>query len=297
MSIVCLVGLGMGLFSLALFYFACLRLAFAAPRDCDQQGKPHLFSLAPNAPAAMLCVPQKNGNRNWAGFIFYLHNRRAPINVDEVLDAMSTFELKKGRQGDDVYVVARDPYSRALSNYLNHEAIGGCVGSSAANGGQLGCKTADAADTHAQKRAASPQRFEAWLEAALAGGADAACQRDRHMCAQTTICGLRCLDWPPVILQLEQQPRWFGHLLQRLDVKRSKLVGDAWRSFSGQPGFYFEPTGDAVVLDAVHATNATGRLGELYTNRTIDLVDATYHDDFCILDYCKGRHCIAEAPA
>ena len=127
----------------------------------------------------------------------------------------------------------------------------------------------------------------------------------------------QCSDWPPVILKLEREERWFDTLIDRLGFskdERAGLYGAAWLNFSGQDAYY-RPA--AVVVGNAHPTNATGRpfaargysldarrgsdaplaarrLLDFYTPETAGLVADTYARDFHVLDYCRGWRCLVE---
>ena len=59
------------------------------------------------------------------------------------------------------------------------------------------------------------------------------------------------MAWPPIILKLERQAKWFEFFVGHAGINRSGLFGDAWLPISGKPGFYFPPG----------AGTATGNVG------------------------------------
>ena len=155
-----------------------------------------------------------------------------------------------------------------------------------------------------------------------AAGLDRACGRNHHVCGQVASCGVRCLARRPAVLKLEAQARWFdgfasdlgparrGHGLYKAEgrpstrversitsyidvcagLDRKGLVGEAWRGFAKQPGFFLPRAGP--VVDAIHATNATGRARELYTPAAAEVVASAYREDFAYLKYCATFECI-----
>ena len=311
-----------------------LALGNSKPEQCRKTPSfygagPHVFYLKDTrtpTKAIELCVPQKNGNRNWAGFAYYARHHAPPKNAEQVLHAMQKeplFDvgenphgkfrgLVRGRRGRrarrrggvkkyppnekhgyaDVYILARNPYARVLSQFLNHKADG-CVDSSRklSKGEQpehlKGCDGTRPEPT--------PQYFERYVSDSMKErDATTTCKRDHHLCSQTLTCAPRCVEGP-TILKLERQEAWWDGFVNATGVDRSGLVGESWRAFSGGPAFYERPSaaGRATAVGHVHATNATARLAELYTPEAAALVTATYADDFAAFGYCAGYACIA----
>jgi len=266
---------------------------------------PHVFYLSDTrtpTKAIELCVPQKNGNRNWGGFAYYARHHTPPKNAEKVFHAMlhePLFDVGENQHGKlrgrvkkyppnekhgyaDVYILARNPYARVLSQFLNHKADG-CVDSSR----RQGCDGTRPEPT--------PQYFERYVSDSMKErDATTTCKRDHHLCSQTLICAPRCVEGP-TILKLERQEAWWDGFVNATGVDRSGLVGESWRGFSGAPAFYEPPSakGRATAVGHVHATNATARLAELYTPEAAALVTATYADDFAAFGYCAGYACIA----
>ena len=97
---------------------------FQLPSPANSQGK-----------NSTICIPQKNGNRNWGGFAFAAWRRRAPASIDAMLKDMRHWERHSLTVDDTIqeYFFARDPYTRLLSLYLQ-KVVSECT-----SGGQLGC--------------------------------------------------------------------------------------------------------------------------------------------------------------
>jgi hypothetical protein len=288
-----------------------LAMVNSKPEQCRNSpsfygAAPHVFYLKDTrtpTKAIELCVPQKNGNRNFAGFAYYARHHTPPKNAQNVLHAMNNeplFDVGENAQGKlrgrvkkyppnekhgyaDVYILARNPYARVLSQFLNHKADG-CVDSS--------CKLSISKGTRPEP---TPQYFERYVSDSMKErDATTTCKRDHHLCSQTLICAPRCVE-SPTILKLERQEAWWDGFVNATGVDRSGLVGESWRGFSGAPAFYERPSaaGRATAVGHVHATNATARLAELYTPEAAALVTATYADDFAAFGYCAGYACIA----
>ena len=74
---------------------------FQLPSPANSQGK-----------NSTICIPQKNGNRNWGGFAFAAWRRRAPASIDAMLKDMRHWERHSLTVDDTIqeYFFARDPY-------------------------------------------------------------------------------------------------------------------------------------------------------------------------------------------
>ena len=92
-----------------------------ACRDALATSKGHHFPLNDHT----LCVPQKNGNRNWGALVYYNKHGKPPESADALLAAMEHphFDNTHSYPSEtttrrDKYVIARNPYARFLSEYL-----------------------------------------------------------------------------------------------------------------------------------------------------------------------------------
>ena len=89
----------------------------------------------------LLCVPQKNGNKQFGGFVFAAWNNKPAISGEGVDRDMKHWEkhylAPSSRLGQEshVYFVARNPYTRILSMYLQ-KVVNACI-----SDGQKGCNT------------------------------------------------------------------------------------------------------------------------------------------------------------
>lgn len=89
---------------------------------------PHLFAFPDSYPRkSVLCVPQKNGNRQFSGLLYAAWMGRPPSNQSQVNEAMESLwdnsnlwqDSNRFDDSHTIYVVARNPYTRFLSFYLD----------------------------------------------------------------------------------------------------------------------------------------------------------------------------------
>ena len=116
-------------------------------------------------------MPQKNGNRNWAAFNYYVEKGRAPKTTKEALGNLGQRSRNEYPEEGDVFMVARNPYARALSYYLYKEADGRMEG-------KFGEKK------HNRHNEPTAADFEAHVRATLGNGPRAACLKNHHLCPQ-----------------------------------------------------------------------------------------------------------------
>jgi len=241
----------------------------------------HEFQF-PQQSEVRMCVPQKNGNRNWGTLLHRLWFGNVPT-VSEMLKNMDRHSVKKNpkvfKQYKLVLLIARNPYTRILSQYLNHIA-GSCVN------GILGCR----------KR--SSQTFEDYVKNVYSESIKRkgnVCLIDKHLCWQYASCkSLLVVENLPVVLKLEHQPLWWSCFLSLLEVNPQILEGEEWLDYAKRP-CYYTPSGacggkmpssqNEIFVGPVHGTNATGRVGNFYTKMAAKLVTKMYEYDFRLLKY------------
>jgi hypothetical protein len=151
--------------------------------------------------------------------VYYNKHGKPPASADVLLAAMEHphFDNTHSYPSEtttrrDKYVIARNPYARFLSEYLEHHS-NGCVG-----GAGRGCVGSKDPTKHPEALV-KPTRetFGAWAEQTLKhGGEPYACAHNHHVCSQMRSCAPQCLAWPPIVLKLERQAEWFeffvGHV-------------------------------------------------------------------------------------
>ena len=243
---------------------------------------------------SVLCVPQKNGNRDFGLLIYAMTYGKIPQR-----------EISKGEKGkhpdlwmttvtatDTVYVVSRNPYTRLLSLYL--DKVLRCFGEGEKTGkkGSVNCDHDLLAQSGAfpdgiadmertPKRAPSFADFVKLVEEATERYD--LCQVDHHLCLQSQGCllnGARRLQ----LLRLEHMQSWFPCLNETLGL--TFLEGAGWRRWKSQPCFYGDCGGaEASNVGAVHPTGASDRVGEFYDDKTAAAALRLYREDFEILGY------------
>jgi hypothetical protein len=197
------------------------------------------------------------------------------------------------RMDHHIYFIARNPYTRLLSVYLNKVART-CLSETK----MLAC--ANASSESLFDRDITLKEFVEFLHRAKVSAGNASmCMGDHHLCQQVESCVTTTFasEWVTV-LKLEDQGLWFPCLVDRLHLNKSVLEGDAWMPFSQNP-CYYTATGDcrdmlhsaprndtAHFTDSAHATGASSarRLLKHYDQETAALVTSLYADDFLFAD-------------
>ena len=243
---------------------------------------------------SVLCVPQKNGNRDFSLLIYAMTYGKIPQQ-----------EISKGEKGkhldvwmttvtatDTVYVVSRNPYTRLLSTYL--DKVLRCFGEGEKTGkkGSVNCDHDLLAQSGAfpdevaemertPKHAPSFADFVKLVEEATERYD--LCRVDHHLCLQSQGCllgGARRLQ----LLRLEHMQSWLPCLNETLGL--TFLEGAGWRRWKSQPCFYGDCGGaEASNVGAVHPTGASDRVGEFYDDKTAAAALRLYREDFEILGY------------
>ena len=304
----------------------------SAPRWCDtcvginqhQEARSlhcqaHRLRL-PNS-SSVLCVPQKNGNRNFGGLVARLWTGSVP-SPHLAKDWMVPFDNTTVTARTDVLLVARDPRSRLLAFYLHQiyppDKASYCRGS-------LSCQTHALNIGFDPKR---PPRFAQFVELvsrrAEERGGDT-CFVEHHLCSQVSGCSFGARVYSTTVLKLEEMPLWYADFAAHAGIGPAELDGDQWRPYTNQPCFYSPTGGSCLAWDAwprttrtpgknhsgsgsisgggvswlvtaaqlsrhdpVHATGASELVTQYYGNvssATSQLVAALYHDDYRLLGY------------
>lgn len=249
----------------------------------------------------VLCVPQKNGNRDFSLLVYAMTYGQIPEEESRMNFELKHAGLSPTRGGlsmttvtakDTVYMISRNPFTRLLSLYL--DKVLRCFGVGPKTGGkhshcdhdlldQSGAFPADLAGLERlPKHAPSFSQFLKAVERATERFD--LCQVDHHLCGQSQGCLLdsaRRLR----LLRLEDMDRWFPCLNRTLGLS-SYLEGDGWRRWTHKPCFYGSCGGAAGSnVGAVHPTGASGRVGEFYDAATAAIARRLYREDFEILGY------------
>lgn len=239
----------------------------------------------------MLCVPQKNGNKQFGGLAYVARNKKPPKTGYEVDRDMKHWEhhsITSRTSNSHIYFVARNPYSRILSLYLQ-KAVGACITDS-----QKGCNRRGWKGMNEKKTTFPEFVKHVALKAKQKGSL---CAYNVHLCLQVSTCLAATLKAKEVtIIRVEEQSCWFPCLVKQFGIK-SSLLTSGWDEFSGHSCYYtstgqckdmlktIDPSKVGVATGNVHATGASNRLAEYYDEETAAIVSRIYADDFAILEY------------
>ena len=256
---------------------------FEFPRDGSQPGVKSRHDL---------CVPQKNGNRNFGALLHAAWMGSPPQNETELLDHMHLYsrgmrDIRESTSTSQVYFVARNPYARLLSEFLNHQ-VGQCVR------GSLGCHVENPLPNNSTG-------FDQWVDSQyqqwLERGSKVSNLDNHHLFSQLDGCA-----YPPPakvhVLHLEEQPCWFGCLLGQTGISSGILLGEAWRPLSGTPCYLpnngacvdwrsqeAQESKPSIFVGPVHGTAAALQLDTYYTPAAMQRASAMYANDFAFLGY------------
>ena len=280
----------------------------------------------PNS-SSVLCVPQKNGNRNFGGLVARLWTGHVPSRTPELArDAMAPFDNTTVDGRSDVLLVARDPRSRLLAFYLHQIAPHAK--------GRRWCRYNPNCKGHARSIGFDPKRppsFAQFVELvakrAKQRGGDV-CFVEHHLCSQVSGCLFGAHVRSTTVLKLEEMPLWYADFAAHVGIGPLELDGDQWLPYTNQSCFYSPQGGGCLPWDAwprreapgrshpggggisngsvqwsvaaagrhdpVHPTGASTLVSSYYGNvssATSQLVAALYRDDYRLLGYAspKGR--------
>lgn len=259
-------------------------------------GPGHIFSFPGEYSNYTLCIPQKNGNRNFGALLYRLWKKQVPRNAEEVITFLDK-SLKrwwtKEYNSSNAYFIARNPYSRLLSEYLNH-VVGQCVLETKCDHDPSDSKIKIVREalniSNASDYIPSFQEYVYFLTLLTTKGI---CRYNHHLCPQSVNT---CLyNKNVVVLKLEEQYTWWSCFLESINVDNSMLFGWDWIPYAGKP-CYYSPSpqcGDdpvdlgqgGIKVGPVHGTNASGRLNEYYTQETALIVTKIYSKDLEIFEY------------
>ena len=162
----------------------------------------------PNSSSVLLCVPQKNGNRNFGALVARLWTGNVPTNPQLAKIEMAPFDNTTVTDTNEVLLVARDPRSRLLSFYL-HQIYPGSARASY-------CRHSPSCQDHARKIGFDPNeppRFAQFVELvarrAKQRGGDT-CFVEHHLCSQVSGCLFGVRVRSTTVLKLEEMPLWYA---------------------------------------------------------------------------------------
>lgn len=187
-----------------------------------------------------LCVPQKNGNKQFGGLVFGAWNMKAATSGEGVDEDMGHWQYhsipgkRKFEKKSHVYFVARNPYSRILSLFLQK------VKEECISEGQKGCNRA-----HAWRGFKPDTLFKDFVKS-IGQSVEkhgSPCAVNHHLCKQVESCLTNTLSAEEVtVIRLEEQSCWFPCLAKELRLEPS-IFSNGWEQFSGQ-SCYYTATGD-----------------------------------------------------
>mmetsp|Transcript_23900 Transcript_23900/g.62073 ORF Transcript_23900/g.62073 Transcript_23900/m.62073 type:complete len:372 (-) Transcript_23900:214-1329(-) len=273
------------------------------------EGRPPKFRLLmPTRLTASLCVPQKNGNMFWSG-LSHASVYKTPVVLEG--KKYSTRPLYVGLDTSNMaaaYMLARNPYVRALSLYLD-KVKSSCKHERGGQGG-VDCKKNVYNNRNGGVKLPTPPEhatFEQYMqfvdEQYTKTGSMCKINFPDHACLQTSIC-LEATHRPVFLLKTEEQDLWYPCMVQYLELG-SVMSSPGWRTFTGKHCFH-HPAGktceqalelpskaallagskDATLATGtLHATSAWSRLYDHYTSAAAEIVTRLYAKDFEILNY------------
>jgi len=255
----------------------------------------HRFQFPGKRNDTILCVPQKNGNRNFGGVLHMMWFGSPPSSFDEVVKVMPKYDFTQVSPCKQVWIVTRNPYTRFLSLYLQKVSVN-CLHDQSVDK-KLCLLEKNRLAFKLGYEASKPPDFPEFVHLVdrwTTKYGNHLCSIDHHMCSQVAGCVFR--DAAALrVLKLEEMSTWFPSFAEELGLTENDLSGSKWTSFSGQP-CYYTSTGDCadmlktiektdhVVLDHVHATSASSQTA-VYTPEAAALVYKFYKKDFEILGY------------
>lgn len=289
---------------------ACKTLGYTAPlnvkdkyRDLLQRSHRHTFRFPHPMADRYLCVPAKNGNKNWGGLFYRMWFGKVLNSKDIPNEAMVEISYLGSQRAHNrhlryAWMVTRSPYVRLLSAYLEKVYCrASCAGHDYIGGFSLfrplGNVTFD--------------EFVSVLYHHVLDGRSAEdvkplarmrmlCELDHHMCPQSA-CLFRDTKTPVRILKLEDQGSWFKQFTDCFEIPQSVLQGEQWQAHNHQNCFY-TPTGDcqdslmvtsnsSLTVDGVHGKGAVNFLGNFYTPKSAEMVTYLYEYDFRKLQHSR----------
>ena len=200
----------------------------------------HNFQFPSPLDNFLLCVPSKNGNRNWGGLFYKLRYGDVPDNNTVVSDSIHSLQREEvDRWKDHLWMLTRSPYARMLSTYLDKIWSDDYAHTKHSYPGFF--------NVFARRNVTFEEFVERTLEEVLGGKpreqvapidrGKALCYMNHHLCLQSA-CLLKTIGDPVRVLHLEQQSEWFPQFVKCFGIEEEDIIGDEWAKFSYNPCFY-----------------------------------------------------------
>ena len=275
----------------------------------EKNRKAHLFAL-PHCPNAhrdgVLCVPQKNGNREFGALVYASRHNRPPT-LQEAFSArdMKKWSLKESDVDSNkkVYFIARNPYTRMLSLYRD-KVLKSNKAASESSGKERSKVRGLLFNGLSFHENTTFAEFVATISTEMENTNRTLCDIDHHLCPQVTSClSTTSNAGEVVVMKLEEQSFWFNCFIDDVAMDMSLLRGEEWIAYSGMP-CYYAPSGSCssdastVSMDTSEVEVATGHYHSTgssqlstivanYDEATAERVTNLYADDFAALGYPK----------
>jgi hypothetical protein len=246
----------------------------------------------------VLCVPQKNGNVDFGLLVYRVHYGLVPDDPMAADIRLKHAGLSFSVVGmtDEVFLVARNPFTRMLSLYLDKVLRCFSTAPRMLSLYETSCQhdllaTSGAFNFSAPRTPRAAPTFTvfvALVKAAAEENGDV-CALDHHLCKQVQGCPIDA-GASLRVLKLEDEVSWFSCLAHALGLTDAELRGNQWCRWKHRPCFFgiCSSSSEAVeepVAGSVHATGATGRVAEFYDATAAAAVRVLYADDFRLLGY------------
>ena len=268
-----------------------------------------------------LCVPQKNGGRQFTALLYASWMGKPPQNIQHVTERIDSksknfngwqqYNVKE--QNSIVYMIARNPYSRLLSLYMQ-KIKGSCTSDTklGCGGRTMGFNHNDSFVTFVKgiynmtTMVTTTTTTTTTATTTIMTTSGGLCNINLHLCKQIDICIPTTMSSKKfILLKLEQQSEWFNCFIEKIAINETVLQY-GWENFtSNRRQCYYAPTGiceqqqkgggnggGILITGDVHATGSSNIniLREHYTSETAALVRKLYADDFRILNYSLDEY-------
>eukprot|EP00931_Biecheleriopsis_adriatica_P078832 TRINITY_DN52249_c0_g1_i1.p1 TRINITY_DN52249_c0_g1~~TRINITY_DN52249_c0_g1_i1.p1 ORF type:complete len:596 (+),score=97.44 TRINITY_DN52249_c0_g1_i1:26-1813(+) len=256
----------------------------------------HRFRLPRPLDDTVLCVPQLNGYRYFASLLYVGRFGSPPTSVSDLRHQMQEHDYSYVSSSDTVWIIARNPYLRLLSFYVQRIAKP-CSS-------RIDRCTPDDQQVKLGKllgySAAEPPSFEGFAELLayfvdyLRGVGLDACSVNINLCSQVSGCAFREAQ-ALAVLKLEKQSEWFVPFTSLIGLKKDHVQARDWEVFGSNPCFHTDNGNCSDMLRCssrhsecfgdLHAEKTGRLLSDHYTARAATIVRALFAEDFELLGY------------